>query len=56
MAVVAGTVFIGWKMLSSAFKLIMGSDKDKPEDKRKDRAWLLGPIAITFGLNARKGE
>ena len=54
LAMTAGAIYVWWKMLSSAFKLITGEkDVDK---RRKDRQWILGPAAIVFGLQAATGE
>ena len=56
LALTAGTIFIGWKMISSAFKLIIGSDKDDAVKKKKDREWLGIPTAIFFGTEVLTGE
>jgi hypothetical protein len=39
-------IFVGYKMISSAFKLIF-KGKDARQDS-KNRAWLLAPTALIF--------
>lgn len=60
LAITGAAIFVGWKMLKSAFRLITGADKGDTDDKkaarRKNRAWILGPAAIIFGLQAATGE
>lgn len=56
LAVTGGMIFIGVKMLKSAWNLIMGKHKGSPEEKRKDRARLIAPTALIFGSQARTGE
>lgn len=58
LAITAGAVIVWWKMLKSAFNLITGAHKgkEKEAERRKDRAWLLGPAAIVFWLQAATGE
>jgi len=59
-AITAGAVIVWWKMISSAFKLLTRADKGDTDEKkaarRKDYAWLLGPAAIIFWLQAATGE
>ena len=58
LALTAGAIFVGWKMLKSAFNLVTGAHKGKEHDdeRRADRAWLIGPPAVIFGLQAATGE
>ena len=44
----AGMIFVGWKMIKSAWNLITGKNKGNKEEKRKDWAWLLAPTALIF--------
>lgn len=48
----AGAVFVGWKMISSAWKLATSAEA---RWEKSNRAWLLGPAALTFGANAVTG-
>lgn len=48
-------IYVWWKMVSSAWKLLWGSAKDEKE-KTQARQWLLGPTAIIFGSHALTGE
>jgi len=41
-------IFVGWKMIKSAWNLITGKNKDDPKKKNADRARLLGPAALIF--------
>lgn len=63
LAITGAAIFVWWKMLKSAFRLITwknsAGDKDTDEKKAariKDRSWILGPAAIIFGLQAATGE
>lgn len=58
LAMTAGTIFMGRKMIKSAFNLITWAHKGKEgeAERRKDLAWLLGPVAIMFGAHALTGE
>jgi len=58
LAVTGGAIFLGWKMLSSAFKMIFKSNKEKKtgvyDSSNRARLWI--PTALIFWANARKGE
>jgi len=56
LAMTAGMVFVGWKMVSSAWNLLRGKHKWDKEAKRKARTWLLAPTALIFWAQARSGE
>lgn len=56
LAVVAWGVYVWWKMLSSAWKLLRGTDKENKEKQTKNRQWLLWPIGVTLAANAAFGE
>lgn len=57
-AVAAGGIFLGWKMLSSAYKMVFKSDKEKKTGiyDWSNLARVGIPLGLTFWLNARKGE
>lgn len=58
LAMTGAAIYVGWKMLSSAFNLITWAHKGKEKlaERKKDRQWILGPAAIVFGLQAATGE
>ncbi|MFA6256344.1 MAG: hypothetical protein WC606_04110 [Candidatus Absconditabacterales bacterium] len=58
LAVTGGAIFLGWKMLSSAFKMVFKSDKEKKTGvyDSANRARLGIPTALIFGSQARTGE
>ena len=58
LAITWGAIFLGWKMLSSAFKMAFKSNKEKKTGiyDGSNRARLGIPVGLTFWANARKGE
>jgi len=56
LAITGWMIFVGWKMIKSAWNLITGKNKDDPKKKNADRARLLGPAALIFWTQARAGE
>ena len=58
LAVTGGAIFLGWKMIYSAFKMVFKSDKEKKTwiYDWSNRARLGIPTALIFWANARKGE
>lgn len=55
LALTGGIIFVGWKMISSAFKLLGKKGRNK-ENLWKNLGRLLGPAAVIFWAQARSGE
>lgn len=55
LAITGWMIFVGWKMLSSAFKLLTKKGRNE-ENLGKNLGRLLGPAALIFGAQARSGE
>jgi len=55
LALTGWIIFIGWKMISSAFKLLSEKGRSK-ENLGKNLGRLLGPTALIFWSQARSGE
>lgn len=57
-AMIGGLAFVGWKMLSSAFKVVFKSNKEKGTGiyDSANLWWLLGPTALIMWSQARSGE
>ena len=58
LAVTGGVIFLWWKMISSAYKMIFKSDKKEGKGiyDWTNRARLSIPTVLTLWANARKGE
>jgi len=58
LAITGGAIFLGWKMISSAFKMIFKSDKATKKGiyDSSNRAWLGIPTALLFWAQARTGK
>ena len=55
LAVTGGLIFLWWKAISTAFKALSKSWREKL-DKDGGRGWLWMPVAATFGANMLTGE
>lgn len=57
-AMIGGMIFIGWKMIKSAFSIVFKSDKDKKTGiyDTSNIAWLLGPAALLGISQGVSGE
>gem|GEM_PF-1780107 len=55
---IGGMIFIGWKMIKSAFSIVFKSDKDKKTGiyDTSNIAWLLGPAALLGISQGVSGE